>query len=478
MDQWETSAWAVREFGGAKLGHGARTKRLVQLGAALMQSPASSIPKAIKDPAQAKAAYRFISNPHVSPKGILSGHTAETARRCLERRVILNLQDSTTLKFHSRAGVFGLGPVNDIAATRGFLAHTSLAIARDSHEVLGVLHQHTWVRSTVKKPANETGEQRKKRRRESAVWGGNAERAAEVVAQAAREAGRDSPRVIEICDREGDIFEAMETFQKLGHSFVIRAQHDRLLEGGKEYSLEAVRKATILATKSVDVRARPAQAARVATLVIRATTVSLKPPRNRNRKGESLSTNLVLAEEIDAPHGSTPLRWYLLTREPIATAADVLQVVTDYEARWIIEEFHMGLKTGCSCEDRQLETAHALQNFLAIATPMACQLLQLRNAARKDVPIEQCTMLGPTEMAVLHGLRPRAMAKVATARQLMRVVANFGGFLNRNSDPDPGWRTLWRGFEEIKTAARGYELRKRYEAQRHRAASARGAPPS
>ena len=60
-------------------------------------------------------------------------------------------------------------------------------------------------------------------------------------------------------------------------------------------------------------------------------------------------------------------------------------------------------------------------------------------------------------------LRPRAMRKVTTARQLMRVVANFGGFLNRNSDPDPGWRTLWRGFEEIKLAATGYELRGRIE---------------
>jgi len=44
-------------------------------------------------------------------------------------------------------------------------------------------------------------------------------------------------------------------------------------------------------------------------------------------------------------------------------------------------------------------------------------------------------------------------------------VANFGGFLNRNSDPDPGWRTLWRGFESIKLTALGYDLRGRGQAE-------------
>ena len=466
MDQWDASAWSMAQFGGAALGHLARTKRLVQVGAALMRSPAVSIPKTITDPAQAKAAYRFMSNPKVTLDGILSGHTQATARRCLEQSVVLAVQDTTTLTFHTRAGLSDLGPVNDLATTKGFFAHTSLAVARDSHEVLGVLHLHAWVRSQQKKPANETAKQRKKRARESEHWGDNQKRIASVITQAVRDGESLPPRVIAVFDREGDIFEAMETLDELGHSFVIRAQHNRRLdteEAGKHYSLDEVRTAPVVAHKTLHVRALAGRPARVATLELRAMTASFRPPCNRERKGESLLVNLVLAEEVDAPAGVEPLCWYLVTREAIATPADVLEVVRDYEARWIIEEFHMGLKTGCACEDRQMETVHALKNFLAIAAPMACQLLQLRDAARRDTPVEQCTMLGPSEMAVLHGLRPRAMRKVTTARQLMRVVANFGGFLNRNSDPDPGWRTLWRGFEEIKLAATGYELRGRIE---------------
>ena len=72
-------------------------------------------------------------------------------------------------------------------------------------------------------------------------------------------------------------------------------------------------------------------------------------------------------------------------------------------------------------------------------------------------------MLTRTELKVLKELRPRFMAKATTARHLMRIVANFGGFLNRNNDPDPGWRTLWRGFEAIKLTAIGYDLRDRSE---------------
>jgi len=461
MESWEASTWAVGEFGRSELGHAARTKRLVQVAAGLIRSPAVSIPKTITDPAQAKAAYRFMSNPKVTVEGILSGHVRATARRSLRHLVVLVAQDTTTLTFKHRAETPGLGPVNDIASTQGLLAHSSLAIARDSHEVLGVLHQHTWTRSKDKKPAKETAAERKKRERESEHWGDNQQHVAEAIAQAAMEDKLPAPRIIAVFDREGDIFEAMEKLDALGHSFVIRAQHNRLLDTdaeGKHYSLDEVRAAPVLAHKTVNIRAYAGRPARVATLEVRAMAASFKPPRNRGRKGDSLSVNIVLAQEVNPPAGVNPLCWYLVTREPISTEAEVLDVVRDYEARWTIEEFHMGLKTGCGCEHRQMETAHALKNFVAIATPMACALLQLRDAARRDTPIDQCTMLSSTEMAVVRGLRPRAMAKVTTARQLMRVVANFGGFLNRNTDPDPGWRTLWRGFEEIKLAATGYQL--------------------
>jgi len=454
----------MREFGHSELGHAARTKRLVRLASEMILSPAASIPKSIVDPAQAKATYRFLSNPHVSSEGILSGHVRATADRCVLAGAVLALQDTTTLTFHSRA-LADLGPVNDGEHTKGFLAHTTLAVSQESHEVLGVLHQHVWVRSREKKPKNETSAERKKRSRESEHWGDNQRHAAREIAEARERGSAAHPRVIAVFDREGDIFEAMGVLDELGHSFVIRAGRNRLLEddgsGAPRYALDEVRLAPVVARKTVSVRARAGATGRNAEIELRAIAARLLPPRSSDRRGDALEVNIVLAEEIGAPPDAQPLCWYLVTREPIETQEQALAIVRAYEARWIIEEFHMGLKTGCSCEDRQMESAHALQNFLAVATPMACELLRLRDAARKVTPLSQCTMLTPTEMKVVKELRPRAMAKATTARHLMRIVANFGGFLNRNTDPDPGWRTLWRGFEAIKLTAIGYELRDR-----------------
>jgi hypothetical protein len=465
MDSWDASAWALSEYGDADLGHAARTKRLVQVATALIQSPASSIPKAMDDAAQMKGAYRFLSNPQVRSDGILSGHCRRTAERCCSHGAVLILQDTSTLTFNTRKALKDAGPTNDGSKTKGFFAHTSLAVAADSHAVFGVIEQHLWVRSRKKKPANETSRQRKQRRRESEHWADNQRKIADLLRQTASKAEQPAPHVIAVFDREGDIFEAMEAMARIGHSFVIRAQRNRLLDDddpdGRHYSLSEVSTAPVIGYRSVEVRARDGHPARTAELEVRATTVHLKPPLSSGRKGDSLEVNLVLARELGAPTGQDPLCWYLVTREPIETREQVQRVIEHYEARWMIEEFHMGLKTGCACEQRQLERIHGLRNFLALATPMAVRMLQLRDAVRRDLPWKEFNILGPSETAVLVAMRPRMMAKVSSVRDLMRVLASLGGFVNRNGDPDPGWRTLWRGFERLRTAALGYDIHAR-----------------
>jgi hypothetical protein len=36
-----------------------------------------------------------------------------------------------------------------------------------------------------------------------------------------------------------------------------------------------------------------------------------------------------------------------------------------------------------------------------------------------------------------------------TIRQYVRQVAQFGGFLGRKSDGEPGWQTLWQGWMRV-----------------------------
>jgi hypothetical protein len=453
MKAFDAPAWAVLEFGGADLGHAARTKRAVRVGAALVQNPSSSIPRVAENAHQAKGAYRLLSNPEVKHDDILSGHIDRTVERCLGRKAVLVIQDTTTLSYTEHGKVRGLGPVNDSERARGFLAHTALAVSVDEHEVLGVLDQHVWVRAEHKVTKGESCEARKRRKRESEHWAAGQQRVGELFQGEAKR-----PRVIATFDREGDIFEAFEALDLLGHSFIIRATHNRLVDGegeGREYSLDCVEQAKVMAHRTVEVPARPGRAARVAQLEIRATTLAICPPKNRGRHGESVQLNVVAAIENQSPEGVEPLVWYLLTREPIASEADVLAVVRGYEARWLIEELHMGMKTGCSTEQRQLETAHALQNFLAFATVIAWQMLCLRDAARRPEPMRADRVLTPLQITVLCGLRPR-LKPDCLAGEALRAIAVMGGFMGRKGDGNPGWRTLWAGFEKLLMAERGF----------------------
>jgi hypothetical protein len=453
MRNFDASAWAMLEFGRADLGHGARSKRAVRVAAALVQNPTSSIPRVTENGHQAKGVYRLLSNPQVRHDDILSGHIDRTVERCLDRSAILVIQDTTTLSYTEHSHVRGLGPVNDSKKARGFLAHTALAVSAEDHSVLGVLDQHVWVRAERKVTQGESGVARKKRRRESEHWAAAQRRVSKLFA-----GKKNRPRVIAAFDREGDIFEAFEALDELGHSFVIRATHNRLVDSegeAREYSLDTVDRAPVIAHYTVDVPARPGRAARMAQMEVRATSLALRPPRNRGRHGESIQINVVAAIESQPPEGVEPLVWYLLTREPIATEAEVLAVVRAYEGRWIIEELHMGIKTGCSTEERQLGTVHALQNFLAFATVVAWQLLCLRDAARRPEPVRADQVLTRLQMTVLCGLRPRLKADCLAAEAL-RAIATMGGFMGRKGDGNPGWRTLWAGFEKLLIAEKGF----------------------
>ena len=441
------------EFGKAALGHAARTKRAVRVGAALVQNPSSSIPRVTENAHQAKGVYRLLSNPKVKHDDILSGHIERTVERCLGRDSVLVIQDTTTLSYTEHQGTRGLGPVNDSARARGFLAHTALAVSVDGHEVLGVLDQHVWVRAEGKVTQGETCEARKKRKRESEHWAAGQQRVSKLF-----QGEEKRPRVIATFDREGDIFEAFEALDRLGHSFIIRATHNRLVDNDgedRQYSLDAVGQAPVVAHRTVDVPARAGRAARVAQMEIRATSLALRPPRNRGRRGDSITLNIVAAIESQPPEGVEPLVWYLVTRESIETEADVLAVVRGYEGRWLIEELHMGMKTGCSTEQRQLASGHALQNFLAFATVVAWQMLSLRDAARRPEPVRADQVLTPLQMMVLCGLRPR-LKPDCLAGEALRAIAVMGGFLARKGDGSPGWRTLWAGFEKLLMAEKGF----------------------
>jgi IS4 transposase len=96
--------------------------------------------------------------------------------------------------------------------------------------------------------------------------------------------------------------------------------------------------------------------------------------------------------EVNAPVGTEPVEWRLMTTEPIDTDEQVLRIVDWYRTRWMIEEYFKALKTGCAFEQGQLASFHTLCVALALLAPMAWRLLLLRYLAR-ELPTTAATVV-------------------------------------------------------------------------------------
>jgi hypothetical protein len=171
--------------------------------------------------------------------------------------------------------------------------------------------------------------------------------------------------------------------------------------------------------------------------------------------------NVVEAREVNPPRATEPMRWVLLTSWPIASARDCRRVVRAYARRWLIEQYHKCLKTGCAVERSQLATARALSALTGVLALVSLRLLDamLLARARPDEPVT-AGQLGPDALAALTAKfgPPAGGDGRWTHRASLRAVARLGGFLARSGDGEPGWQTIWRGWQRLIAMAEGYAL--------------------
>lgn len=165
---------------------------------------------------------------------------------------------------------------------------------------------------------------------------------------------------------------------------------------------------------------------------------------------------------MGAGPATSPVEWLLVTTVPVTTVADAWERRDWYTARWLIEEFHQCLKTGCRAEDTQLRDREPLWHRLAILLPLAVRVLLLREASRTTPDAPATVVTDPLTIrlvAVRTGL-PEAPTVAAFARQ----VARLGGHQGRTRDGPPGWRTLWRGWWYVQTLLEGVNLARTLDA--------------
>lgn len=152
--------------------------------------------------------------------------------------------------------------------------------------------------------------------------------------------------------------------------------------------------------------------------------VSIPQPRHRTpylreRDFRGLRQTLVELREVAPPRGVAPLRWVLWTSLPVTNLDVALAIAKIYEQRWLIEELHKAMKTGCQLEDRQYESAHCLEGVAGITSVLAVRLLcskQLARSAPQTPAAETAAPRGEAWPRMLETLRQRPLPTVPRSR--------------------------------------------------------------
>jgi hypothetical protein len=208
---------------------------------------------------------------------------------------------------------------------------------------------------------------------------------------------------------------------------------------------------------TLSLRARPGQAARDAQIEVRVGRIKIPRPQQVSPWVKSLdqppiAMNVIEVVEVDAPRGVTPIRWVLFASLPVKTFDDAWTQIGYYELRWLVEEYHKAIKTGCATESRQLKAAGRLEAFVGLTSVIAVRLLQLKSLARTNPKVPAQRVVPRVWLQMLK-LARQGLSRVhdLTVGQFYREVAKLGGFLGRKSDGEPGWITIWRGWEKLNT---------------------------
>lgn len=443
------------EFGDKRL-----TRRFVRLAERLAKAPDQSFPKAAGSDAALEATYRFLGNESITPAAVLQPHFAATAARCAEAGAVFVAHDSTEFRFSSERD--GIGRIAG-DTTHGFVGHFALAVAANGRAPLGILGFEPIFRARGSQRGHHS-ERRPVEDRESRRW-------LELVQRV--DALDDVTATVHVMDREADAYELLAALLAGGHRFIIRLKFDRAVDTtiGRGRISDVMKRSRTLLTREVNLSARPPRRedpptrakkhpyrrGRTATLSISATSVTIRRPAHVSGDvANALSLNVVRVREKSVGRGIEPVEWRLVTSEPIDNAEDVAAIVDGYRARWLIEEYFRALKQGCAYEKRQLESKHALLNALAVFTPIAWQLLALRQLSRDDAQLPADRILSPLKLTLLQRHPDVKLRKEPTIRDAMLAIAALGGHIKNNGDP--GWQVLGRGYEDLLLLERGAAL--------------------
>jgi len=412
--------WVSLQFSECVLDDVRRTKRLVKVGGAMLDSPDTSIPQQNVQWSDTKAAYRLFSSPSVTFQGVAEVHWKRTRLNAIKRCLLIS--DTTDIDHTCHNATAGLGMLGN-GNGRGVQLHSCLVYSTDEDQILGVAGAQLHYRKRTAE--NETRTQRLKRKRESQLWG----------------------------DLVNEIGPAPKNTQE--------TQWIHVFDRGQ--LRDAIEQANYLGSYELELRSRPGVAARTMAIDVSSIGLTLPVPKRKSPWLKtcgisSIQMSVVLVRETNAPAGKKPVQWVLYTSLPVRTFDQAWQVIEDYEQRWLIEEYHKVLKSGCNIQGHALRTADRLEALIGLISVIGTRLLQLKLIGRSQPDVKAKNYVPAQWLNCLQKYRPKLQTKTMTVYHFFRELAKLGGFLARKNDGEPGWQTTWRGYKKLTTIMEGLRL--------------------
>ena len=411
-------------------------KRVLLVAEACLKFPDRSIPKRFQSAKATKGCYRLLSRQDMGHESLQRAHYENVRKEAATATGrVLFIQDGSELIYNNHPWTTGLGHTSD-ASGNGIMFHSCVAVKIENGQpqMIGLACQKAWIRTDEKTEESEGD-----------VW-----------SEMIRRIGPPPKECtwIAVGDRGSDIFSFVEDADSFGWGCVVRSKHDRKIRvKGAEIKLKKhMRSLPEMTSFNHKLRSKAGGAsAREVTLYVSWTEAEMLPPDTEVNKNPIRGSYVRVWCDEDPD-----IEWILFTLSAITSKEDALEVVTIYTQRWIIEEYHKCLKTGCKMEEAQLREADHLMNLFGILGVIATQLLQLRDLSRthgSEPADEHVDKLSVKLIGKIYKL-----SVPITVKEFWRRVAMLGGFLGRKSDGNPGWQTIWYGWLRLRDMCSGAEL--------------------
>lgn len=448
--------WADDELRDASLGDQRLTQRASTVLAQRAGAPASTLAQAAGTGAETEALYRFFANDDVDPARLLAAHQRTTAQRlaALRAPVILAVQDTTEADFSQHPAIAGIGVVQ--SPTRaGLLVHTTLAVT-PQRVPMGLVDQQVWTRSAETLGKQPPHDSRPISEKESQKWLTSLERTAALQAQL------PDTQIVSVGDREADIYDLFLLAQTLTQDVLVRGTWDRRVAHPEEHLWAYLEAQPPAGAVTITTPRHEQTLSRTATLTVRCTSVTLRPPKKRRDEHLApLTLWAVLAQEDNPPPDVPAIHWLLLTTVPTTGLEQAAERIQWYACRWVVEMYHKVLKSGCRIERRQFDDLENVRRYLVIDGIVAWRVLYLTMQGR-ETPTLPCTVLfEAAEWQALYMFTYKTKTlpvTIPTLAQMILWIAQLGGYTDRRKDAYPGTTVIWRGIVRLSDITTAWQV--------------------